>query len=278
MLRAELRSHVDMRDVVTRRRVDAVERLEEHPVLAERSGDLVEARSRVVDEAVRQLPTVVAGVRVIEAGVAFEDGLAADVALLRERDGEHGVPDGRALAQRAATAARRFGIAGREARAQSDGAVHLVLGEAHHLRGGDGGAEDAEHGAGVEATRHHRGDEVGRHALRDFVACHEAGDEVLAGRADRLGGDERARDDAGARMRQHAERVPLAAREHHLRVGERRAALRHPRPVHQDGGALLDAGLFLGDELHGIDHRRREIVVAETSNPLRELSTQRRHR
>ena len=57
-------------------------------------------------------------------------------------------------------------------------AVHLVLGEAQDLRGGDRGAEDAEHRAGVEAARHHGRNEVGGHALHDLVAGGEAGDEV----------------------------------------------------------------------------------------------------
>ena len=100
--------------------------------------------------------------------------------------------------------------------------VHLVFGEAHDLRGGDRGAEDAEHRARVEAARHHRRNPVGRHPLHHLVAGRDAGDEVFARGALGLRGDERGRDDRRAGMREHAEGVPLAARQHHLRVGEAR--------------------------------------------------------
>ena len=85
-------------------------------VLAELGGELVEAGVRVADEAVGELARVVAGIGVIEAGRTFEHRLAAaDLSLLRQRDGEHGVAHGGALAQRAA-----FEVAARQVRAQRD--------------------------------------------------------------------------------------------------------------------------------------------------------------
>ena len=73
--------------------------------------------------------------------------------------------------------------------AQADRVGHLVLGEAHDLRGGDRRAKDAEHGTGVEASRHHRGNEIRRHPLHHLVTCREAGDELPSGGALRLRGD-----------------------------------------------------------------------------------------
>ena len=77
VLRAQRRRDVDVGDVVAGRGVDAVERLEEHPFLPQIRGDPVEARARVAGEAVGEPALVVARVGVIEAGLAFEDGLAA---------------------------------------------------------------------------------------------------------------------------------------------------------------------------------------------------------
>ena len=194
----------------------------------------------------------------IEAGVALEHGLAADVTLLRESDRQHRVANRGALAQCAAAAARPFEVAGRQARAERDRAVHLIFGEAHDLRGGDGGSEDAEHHPGVEAARHHRGNEVGGHPLHDFVARREAGEEVASRGAGRLRGDEGAGDDARPRVRQHAEGIPLAARHRHLGVRERGATPRHPGAVHHDGGAVLHAGFLVADQLHRLAAARRQ--------------------
>jgi hypothetical protein len=107
-------------------------------------------------------------------------------------------------------------------------------------------------GLAWKAARHHRRNEVGRHPLHDLVARREGGDEIPAGGARRFRRDEGARDDARAGVGEHAEGVPLAAGKRHLRVGERGAALRHPRAVHHDGGARVHAGLFFDDELHGL--------------------------
>ena len=154
----------------------------------------------------------------------------------------------------------------------------------------------------MEAARHHRRNEVRGQPLHDLVARRDAGDEVPSRGPRRFGRDEAAGDDAGARMRQHAEGVPLAAGHRHLRVGERGATLRHPGAAHHDGGAVAHAGFFFRDELHGlpaarclgaeedrgeamerhplgaIDHRGRQILMAQTHDPLRKLPAERCHR
>ena len=108
--------------------------------------------------------------------------------------------------------------------------------------------------------------------------------------------------DGGARVREHAEGVPLPARQHHLRVGERRAAPGDLGPRHQDGGAARHAGLLAGHEPHGlltgghlgpeergrevlerqalgaVHHGRRQILEAQPHHPLRELPAERRWR
>ncbi len=106
-----------MRDVVAGREVDAVERLEEYPRLAQVRRDFFHVDARGAGKAVGESALVVADVRVIEAGVALEHGVAGDVPVLRQRNGEHGVPHRAAFAQRLAAAARPFDVAAREARA-----------------------------------------------------------------------------------------------------------------------------------------------------------------
>ena len=219
---------------------------------AEPGRDPVQAGPGVAHEAVGEAALVVAHVGVIEAGVAFQDGLAAHVSLPGQRHRQQCVPDRRPLAQRATAAARALEIAAGQARAERDRAVHLVLGEAQHLRGGDRGTEDAEHRTGVKPARHHRRDEVRGQPFHDLVAGDQAGDEIPAGGPGRFRRDERARNDAGARVREHPERVPLAAGEGHLRPGERGAAPGHAGAVHHDGGAVAHAGLVLDHELHGL--------------------------
>ena len=74
VLGTELRRDVDMGNVVAGRRVDAVERLEEHPVLPQPGGDFVQAGLGGADKAVGEPALVVARVGVIEPRVAFQDG------------------------------------------------------------------------------------------------------------------------------------------------------------------------------------------------------------
>src|SRR5204863_2451013 len=96
-----------------------------------------------------------------------------------------------ALAQGAAAAASAFEIARGEVDALSDRAVDLAGIEPADLGGGDGGAEDAEHRPGVKAARHDGRDDLGRHALHDLITGRDAGQELLAGTAARLGCRER---------------------------------------------------------------------------------------
>ena len=297
MLLAELRRDVDVRDVVAGRGVDAVEGLQEQPFLAEPGRDRGKAGPSVADEAVGEVAPIVAGIGVIEAGVALEGGLARLAALPGERHREHGVAGCGALPQ-----APALEVAPGQVDAEADGVRRLVLGEAHDLRGGDGGAEDAEDGAGVEAARHHRRDEVGGHPLHHLVAGHEAGHEVAPGGALGLGRRERAGDDARAGMQEHAERVPLAAGQDQLGVGEDRAGSGGRRAIHQEGGAARHTRLFPGDELDGlpargqlraeerrreglkrqplgaVDHLRRQVLVAQAGHPPRKLAADRRRR
>ena len=111
-------------------------------------------------------------------------------------------------------------------------------------------------GLGVKPARHHRRDPVGGHPLHHFVAGGDAGDEIASGSAFAFRGDERARDDRGAGMREHPEGVPLAAGKHHFRVGEAGAALGHLRPRHQHGRAVLHARFFVNHELGCLLPRR----------------------
>ena len=174
MFLAEPRGHVDMRDVVASGGVDAVQRFEEDPVLAKVFGDLGEIGAVAAGEAVAQLAEIVAGIGVVESGLAFQRRLAAWRAVLRHRDGEQCVANGAALAQRPAAAARTFQVAGGEVDALRDGAIDLVRIELLQFGGGDRGAEDAEHRTGVEAARHHSGDELRGHALHHLVGGGDA--------------------------------------------------------------------------------------------------------
>ena len=174
---AELGGDVDVGDVVPGGGVDAVEGLQEEPFLAQPRGERVQAGAGLADEAVGQIAPVVAGVGVIEAGVALQGGLARLAALTRQRHREHRVAGGGALPQAAA-----LEIAAGQVDAETDRVRRLVLGEAHDLRGRDGGAEDAEDGPGVEAARHQGRNEIGGHPLHDLVTGDETGDKVAPGR------------------------------------------------------------------------------------------------
>jgi len=78
-----------MGDVVAGGRVDAVEGLEEDPVGAEALGNFPEFRTVRAGEAVAQLAAVVAGIGVVEAGLAFQCRLASRRAVLGQSHGEH---------------------------------------------------------------------------------------------------------------------------------------------------------------------------------------------
>jgi len=88
----------------------------------------------------------------------------------------------------------------------------------------------------VEAARHDGGNELCGHALHHFVGGGDGGHELPARGRGQFGGDQRGRDDGDGGVGEHAERVPLAAREYHLRVDEGRAGLGEPGAAAQHGG------------------------------------------
>ena len=259
VLLAQPRRHIDMGDVVAGGRIDAVQRFQEDPVPAETFGDLVQIGAVVAGEAVAQLAEIVAGVGVVEAGIAFQRRFAAGRAMLRQRHGEQRIADGAALAQRTAAAARALQIAGRQIDALGDGAVDLVRVEALDLRRRDRRAEDAEHRSGVEAARHHRRDEFGSHALHDLVGGGDGGEKHFARAARDFRRDEGRRQDRDAGVGEHAERVPLAAGEDHLRIDEGGAALGEFAAVAEHGCDAAAAGLFLLHQREGLPARRHVV-------------------
>ena len=256
---------------------------------------------RVADKAVSKFALVVADVRMVEAGVAFEHGLAAHMPLARQRDRQHGVAHRRALAQCTPAAARALQVAAREARAQRDGAVHLVFVEPAYFRRRDRAAEDAEYGTRMKAARRQRRNEIRRKALHHFIAGRDSGDKFLAGSAGFLGRRQGGRRHAGARMHEHAERVPLPARERHFRIGERSAAFGDFLAAHQYGRSAPHPRFFPADKtdrvatwlglradqyrrqalqrdaFRAIDHCQRQVVIRETGHPSCKLAAERYH-
>ena len=109
VLFAQFCGDVDVRDVVAGNRVDAVERLEQDPFLAEVGGNLREIDMPRAGETVGEIASIVARIGVIKARGAFQRRFAARMPLLRQRNGQHGVARRRAFAQRGA-----FEIASRE--------------------------------------------------------------------------------------------------------------------------------------------------------------------
>ena len=221
--------------------------------------------------------------------------------LARERHGQHGVTHCSAFAQCLAATARAFDVAAREARAQRNGAVHLVFVELEYFCGSDGAAEYAEYRARMKPARRQRRNEFRSKTLHHLISRRNRGNEFLAGSARFLGRRQRCRRHAGARVHQHAERVPLAARERHFGIGERGAALGDFLAADQDSRAALHALFFVGHELdriaarlglrpyhyrrqavqrdafRAVDYRRRQVFVLETCDPARELAAKRCH-
>src|SRR5947209_1775396 len=72
VLLAELRRDINMGDVISGRRVDTIERLEEEPFLSQIGRDFVQAGLGVADKAIGKLAPVIAGIGVIEASRAFQ--------------------------------------------------------------------------------------------------------------------------------------------------------------------------------------------------------------
>ena len=99
-----------MGDVITGGGIDSVEGLQEHPVLTQPSGDLVQAGLGITDEAIGELSLVVAGVGVIKTGLALERSLTAHLSHLCQRHRKHRVPNCRAFPQGPTTAAGAFQV------------------------------------------------------------------------------------------------------------------------------------------------------------------------
>src|SRR5215468_12073972 len=100
-----------MGDVVAGCRIDAIQGLEEHPVLAELLGDGGEVRVALTGEAVAQAPFPVSSVGEIEAGLAFEHRLSARYPLARQTDSKQRISYGRTFAHGATAAAAAFEVA-----------------------------------------------------------------------------------------------------------------------------------------------------------------------
>ena len=299
VLGAQRGGHVDMGDVVAGGRIDPVERLEKDPVFPEAFGDLRKIGAVVAGEAVAQVAAVVAGIGVVEAGLALEHGLAAGDAAPAEGDGEQCVAHGAALAERTAAAARAFEIARRQVDALRDGAVHLLGVETADLGGGHRAPENPEHRPRVKPARHHGRDELGGHPLHDLVTGGDPGEEGFPRRTGRLGRGERRRQYRGAGMGQHAKGVPLAAGEDDLGVDEGGAGLGQLGAAAQHGPGPAAARLLLlhqrqglaarrhrmrderrpqrlqGDALGPVNDRRRQVLVAEIGDEGGELAAQR---
>src|SRR5580700_10582302 len=92
------RGDVDMGDVVTGCRIDAIKGLEEHPTLAELLGDGGEVRVALTGETVAQAPFPVSSIGEIESGLAFEHRLSARYPLACQTDSQQRISYRRAFA------------------------------------------------------------------------------------------------------------------------------------------------------------------------------------
>src|SRR5262249_8207300 len=252
-----------MGDVVARRRIDAIKRLEEHPTLAELFGDGGEVRVAVAGEAVAQAPFPVSGIGEIEAGLAFEDRLAARYPLACQTDGEQRISYRRAFAHRATSAAAAFEVAGSEVDALGERAVNLFGVEAHDLGERNGGPENAEHRTGMKSPRQDGGNEIRRQTIRDLVTRHHAGQKFAAGATRCLRRHERRRHDGAIRVNHHPEGVPLASGKYHPRIDEGGPGSTKAPPVDERRARAAATALFLLNEANGL-LCFREIVAEQT--------------
>ena len=132
-----------------------------------------------------------------------------------------------------------------------DGAVDLLCVEPAELGGGNRGAENAEHRARVETARHQCRDELGRHPFHNFIAGGDRDKKFAARGAGNFRCDQGRRQDRGAGMGQHAERVPLAAGKDRLGVDKGRTRLGQLGAIAQHGRGPAAARLLLAH------HRQR---------------------
>ncbi len=130
--------------------------------------------------------------------------------------------------------------------------MDLVGAEGLDLGRGNGSAEDSEYRACMEAARHHRRDEFGGHTFHHLVGCGDTGEEGAPTAAGDFSGNEGGRQDCGARMGQHAERIPLAARQDHFGIDESRAGFGELGTAAQDGRDTGAARLLLLHQLEGL--------------------------
>ena len=99
VLPAQRRGHIDMGDVVAGGRIDPVQGFEKDPVAAKAFGNFRGIGVVCAGKAVAQRAAVVAGIGMIEAGLALQRRFAAWCAVLCQGYCEQGVPDRAAFAQ-----------------------------------------------------------------------------------------------------------------------------------------------------------------------------------
>jgi hypothetical protein len=194
-------------------------------------------------EAVRQTPFLVARVGEIKSGFAFEHRLATWNALARQAYGEQRIAHRSTFAHRATAAATTLQVGCSQVDALCERAVNLVLFQPHDLGDGRCGTEDAEQGTGMETPRQDGRDKIRGEAFHNLVAGHDAGQEFTSRATRGFGGHEGRWQDGATGVSYHAEGVPLAAGERHLRIDEGGAGTRKASSVDQRrdhaSGALL---------------------------------------
>ncbi len=121
--------------------------------------------------------------------------------------------------------------------------MHVLRTRAHNLRNGRRGAEDAKHGPDMKSARHDGRDEICGEPFHHLIAGNDACQELPTRAVRGFGGHERGGQDRAARVRDHAERIPFATGEHHLRVDEGSPGTRKGAPVDKHSG-LAGAALF----------------------------------
>ena len=150
MLRTQGCSHVNMCDVVARCRIDAIQRLQEHPVLAEPLCQLIQVGCIVTGEAVAQFAEIVASIRMVKATLSLQHRLSAGRSVPCHGNGQQCIADGTTLAQRLSTTARTFDITACQIDALCDRTMHLFCVEASNLSCRHRSTEDAENRTWME--------------------------------------------------------------------------------------------------------------------------------
>ena len=200
----------------------------------------------------RETTFPVSGVGEIEAGFAFEHSLAARNALSCQTHGKQRIAHGRTFAHGATATANALEIARSQVHALSESTVHVLGTQAHDLRNGRRGAEDAEHGTDMKSACHDGRHEIRSEPFHDLIASHDASQEIPARAARGFGGHERRGQDRAAGVRDHTERVPFAAGEHHLRVDEGSPGTRERASVDKHSGIAGAALLLVLHQANGL--------------------------